>query len=190
VLPLSHAALAYLWYAGVVALGRRRLPTGLALAPLLVASQLPDLIDKPLAYAGLVPSGRSVAHSLLALAAVALVTTLLCRRLARTTADPRTVRRLAQTPLAVAVGYATHLAGDAYGSVRAGAYADVGFLLYPFVAAPVSPKDAVAPWVRLRRIYLGGQGSEFVALVVAAAVVCLLAHAWAYWRRRRLTARY
>lgn len=189
-LPLSHAALAYLWYAGVVVLWRRRSPTGLVLAPLLVASQLPDLIDKPLAYAGLVPSGRSAGHSLLALAAVALVAALLCRRLAGTTADPRTARRLAQTPLAVTVGYAAHLAGDAYGPVRAGAYADVGFLLYPFAAAPVSPRDAVAPWVRLRRIYLGGQGSEFAALVVVAAAVCLLAHTWTYWWRPRVTARY
>lgn len=187
-LPLSHAALAYLSYAGVAVL-RRRPPTGLVLVPLFVASQLPDLVDKPLAYAGLVPSGRSLAHSLFALAAVALAATLLCRRLVRTTADPRSVRRLRATPLAVAVGYAAHLAGDAYGAVRAGAYADLGFLLYPFVAAPAYPNDAVAPWVRLRRIYLGGRGSEFLALVAAAGAAFALAHAWTYWRRGRLIGR-
>lgn len=43
----------------------RRLPTGRTVLLVLVATQLPDLIDKPLAWVfGVLPSGRMLAHSI------------------------------------------------------------------------------------------------------------------------------
>jgi hypothetical protein len=169
--PLSHAAFAYLWYVGVAALTDRRLPARDALVPLFVASQLPDLIDKPLAYGGVLASGRSLGHSLLAFAVLVLAVWLLCREFGRVVASARTARALALAPVAFAVGYAAHLVGDAYRPLLAGAYADAAFLLYPFVPARTYPNDGIPPWVRLRRIYLEGGGDVVWPLVLVAAAV-------------------
>ncbi|WEL26791.1 MULTISPECIES: hypothetical protein [Haloferax] len=72
---LGHLAFGYLL---VVALARVRdwefrYPHGLTLALLVVGMQLPDLIDKPLAYAGVLPNGRSLARSLLIVVPVVVV---------------------------------------------------------------------------------------------------------------------
>jgi hypothetical protein len=181
--PLSHAAFAYLWYVGVAALADRRLPARDALVPLFVASQLPDLIDKPLAYVGILASGRSLGHSLLAFVVLAVAVGLLCREFGRVVESARAVRALAVTPLAFAVGYATHLLGDAYRALLARNYADAGFLLYPFVPARLYPKDGIPPWVRLRRIYLEGEAEIAVPLVLAAAVVFVGLRLWGAWQR-------
>jgi hypothetical protein len=183
VLPTGHAALAYLCYAGVAILTDRRLPATDALVPLLVASQLPDLVDKPLSYAGLLPSGRSLAHSLLALVVLAVAVGLCCRELGRAVESDRVTRLLAATPGAFAIGYASHLVGDSYRALLAGSYADASFLLYPFVPARTYPNDGVAPWLRLRRIYLEG-GTDAVGPVVVGAVALFVGvRVWAYWRR-------
>ncbi|MCL7419035.1 MAG: metal-dependent hydrolase, partial [Halalkalicoccus sp.] len=61
--PWGHAALAYVLYS---ALRRRRggSPGGVATIVVVFASQLPDLIDKPLAWTlGVIPSGRMLAHA-------------------------------------------------------------------------------------------------------------------------------
>lgn len=188
-LPTGHAALAYVCYAGVAVLTDRRLPARDALVPLLVASQLPDLIDKPLAYFGVLQSGRSLAHSLFAFAVLAVAVALLCRELARTVESDRRVRFLAATPVAVAVGYVTHLVGDSYRALLAGNYADASFLLYPVVPPRTYPNDGVAPWVRLRRIYLDGGGDALGPLVLGALALFVGVRVWAHWRRRARTPR-
>jgi len=65
-LPWGHAAVGYLCYSFIVRVRDRRAPTGPAVLTLAVGTQLPDLIDKPLAWSlGILPSGRSLGHSLL-----------------------------------------------------------------------------------------------------------------------------
>ncbi len=188
-LPLGHASLAYLCYVGVAALTDRRLPARDALVPLLFASQLPDLIDKPLAYVGVLRSGRSLAHSLFAFAVLAVAVSFLCRELARSVDSARLSRALAATPVPFAVGYTTHLAGDAYRALFAGNYAGAGFLLYPVVPPRTSPIVDVAPWVRLRRIYLDGGVDALGPLVFVALAVFVGLRLRAYWRRRARTPR-
>ncbi|MEF8818917.1 MAG: metal-dependent hydrolase [Haloferacaceae archaeon] len=183
-LPLGHASLAYLCYVGVAALTDRRLPARDALVPLLFASQLPDLVDKPLAYVGVLRSGRSLAHSLFALAVIAVAVSLLCRELARSVDSERLSRALAATPVPFAVGYATHLAGDAAHALLAGDYAGAGFLLYPVVPPQRAPSASVAPWIRLRRIYLDGGADALGPLVFVALAVFVGLRLRAYWRRR------
>lgn len=181
--PLSHAAFAYLWYVGVAALTDRRLPARDALVPLFVASQLPDLIDKPLAYVGVLVSGRTLGHSLFAFVVLGAAVWLLCREFGRAAESARAAHAFAVTPVAVAVGYATHLLGDSYRALLARNYADAAFLLYPFVPPQTYPNDEIPPWVRLRRIYLEGGGDVAVRLVLAAAVVFVGLRIWAAWRR-------
>ncbi|MFP8889730.1 metal-dependent hydrolase [Natrialbaceae archaeon A-CW2] len=81
--PLGHAAVAYLLYS----LWTRTTQNGatfrqpgaegsasIAVVFLLVGSQFPDLVDKPLAwYLGVLPTGRTLAHSLLFLVPLVLV---------------------------------------------------------------------------------------------------------------------
>ncbi|WP_246999236.1 metal-dependent hydrolase [Halosolutus gelatinilyticus] len=102
-LPWEHAAIAYLLYSGYSRWCRGALPAARPVLVVLIASQLPDLLDKPLAWQfGLVPSGRSVAHS----AFIAVPLALAALELAR---------RRDGTPLGAgfAIGYLSHLATDA-----------------------------------------------------------------------------
>lgn len=184
VFPVSHAASAYLWYAAAVVALRRRPATGLALGPLAVASQLPDLVDKPLAFVGVLASGRSLAHSLFALVAVACVVWWGCRRVAPRVGAPRHARLLRDTPLAVTVGYASHLVGDAYEAVLAGQYGALSFLFFPLGAAPLSPADNIPPWVRLWRVYTAGGPDELLPLVTLAGLVFVGSVAWQRRRHR------
>jgi len=93
-----------------------------------LGTQLPDLVDKPLAWTlGVLPSGRSLAHSLLTVAVVVAVVTRLGRRHERT--------RLA---LCFSLALASHPVADAVTLVRAGRTEYLGFLLWPAVPSPYS----------------------------------------------------
>ena len=102
--PLGHfmlAALPLLAYAGI---RYRRLPRGHTLLLVLLATQLPDLIDKPLAWTfGVIPSGRMLAHSLVI--AVPLLT-LGCVLAVR--------RGFGRAGGLFAMAYLSHLVGDFY----------------------------------------------------------------------------
>lgn len=64
-LPLEHFAVALLPLLAFEVLWFRRRPTVRFVGLVFVASQFPDLIDKPLAYRfGVIPSGRVFTHSL------------------------------------------------------------------------------------------------------------------------------
>lgn len=170
-LPLGHAAFAYLCYVGYGVVGDRRLPAGFALVSLLAGSQFPDLIDKPLTYWDLLPYGRSFAHSIFVLVAVGLLVRVVVRRwdaVWRQSERPELYRIV--SPVAFLVGYGSHLLGDAYGAVLAADYAGAAFLFYPLFPLPASASD-VAPWLRLRRIYLNMGTHPQAELIVAALVV-------------------
>ena len=126
--PWAHAAVGYLAYR---LLGWRvgRPPDPAAVVVLGVTTQLPDLIDKPLGwYLGVLPGGRSLAHSLLFAGLVWAI------------ADSA-ARRYDRPGLAgvAALGYLSHLAGDSYQAVLTGEFAGLTFLAYPFVPIPEGP---------------------------------------------------
>jgi hypothetical protein len=124
-LPWGHAAVAYLLLSG----GRRyrgRPMTGLATVTVLVASQLPDLIDKPLSWhLAVLPNGRTLAHSLLtgSLVLAVLVAILLALGVTR--------RRI--TPLVV--GFLSHPLADAVGSIVSLEPALLASLAWPILPA-------------------------------------------------------
>ncbi|GAB3679291.1 hypothetical protein GCM10028857_00380 [Salinarchaeum chitinilyticum] len=123
-LPWEHAAVGYLAYSLFARLRYRRAPTGDAVVVVAFAALLPDLIDKPLAWgAGVLPSGKSLAHSLLFAGPAILLAALAAGR------------RIA---VAFAVSYLLHLAGDVFFPVALGHPPAYRFLLYPLIDLPVA----------------------------------------------------
>lgn len=183
--PWEHVAVAYL----AVSIASRALwgqPPSRAPAVVAVVAGLgPDLVDKPLAWwLAVLPSGRSLAHSLVIGAPVIAVVLLVGWQLRR--------RRVA---VAFGVGYLTHLAGDvAYPLVVKGELR-VGFLFWPLVPAPGGGVDGALPHVsELFAAFLGFLATPQGALYLLADGL-LLALALAVWlsdglpglpRRRRV----
>ena len=131
--PWEHAAVAYLCYTGFARWQTGTPPVGWAVLVVLLASQLPDLIDKPLAWqGGLGPSGRALAHSVFVAGPLALAVLGLARRRNR-------------TPLgvAVAVGWLSHLATDAV-PLSPGGTPSFDSVLWPLVVYESSVDAAAA----------------------------------------------
>ena len=120
--PLGHAAVAYLVYSLVTRMRGNRPPKRVPVIILLVASQFPDLVDKPLAwYVGALPTGRTLAHSLLVLVPLTLGVYLLARRYDRV-----------EYAIAFGIGVLSHALLDALPALWGGT--DPGFLLWPLVS--------------------------------------------------------
>jgi membrane-bound metal-dependent hydrolase YbcI (DUF457 family) len=123
--PWGHAAVGYLLY---TAYRRSRFdlrPHGVPVVALAAGTQLPDLIDKPLAWQfAVLPNGRSFGHSLLVAAALLVVLWAVAERL-----DAR------ESAAAFGVGYVGHLFGDALYPALAGDFHYVSFLGWPLIPA-------------------------------------------------------
>jgi hypothetical protein len=183
VLPLGHAALAYLSYVGIAGLTRRPLPVHWALVPLGVASQLPDLVDKPLSYHGLIISGRSLGHSLVTAIVLVVLVWLAARWVARAETGLR-ARLAERTPLAFAVGYLSHLLGDSVDAVLAGPNGELRFLLWPLLPPIDYPNDDISPVVRLLEAYQRPLTHPQLELILLAAGVLLALEVWDRTRGR------
>jgi len=188
VLPLGHLAFAYLWYAVYAAAGTHRLPARLALVPLAIGSQFPDLIDKPLAYIGLLTSGRSLAHSLFTFAICSLAVWWVATRLrGRWTSKSLPDRLRVVTPAAFAIGYLSHLGGDTYRFLLTGDLWSVRFLVYPVFPVSRSPATDIAPWTRMFRIYQEMGTHPQLNVIFLAIVVFVGLRLRAYWNGRTPT---
>jgi xanthosine utilization system XapX-like protein len=128
--PWEHLAFGYVLYSGYTRLRHGRRPERGPVIALAVATQLPDLIDKPLAWTfDVLPTARSLGHSVFVAGVFLGVVALLMRRRGVPAVGP-----------AVAVGYLSHLLGDVFyhvvtrvlggGEIAVG---DVAFLLWPLV---------------------------------------------------------
>lgn len=129
--PWGHAALGYLLYRlGLAATDRR--PTGPAVLALAVGTQFPDLVDKPLAWTlGVLPSGRSLAHSLFAVAVLAAAALYLARRFDR-----------GREARAFVVGHLSHLLGDALVPLVELDATFLTFLVWPLYPPPPYASDS------------------------------------------------
>jgi hypothetical protein len=183
VLPLGHLTFAYLWYVLYAVVGTHRLPARLALIPLALGSQFPDLIDKPLAYLGVLRYGRSLAHSLFTFTICLFCVWWLSARLrGRWTATSQPERLRSVTPTAFAVGYASHLLGDTYQFLLAGDFWAARFLVYPLFPVPESPADDIPPWIRLFNIYREMGSHPQLDLIILAGVVFAGLRIHHYWQ--------
>ena len=156
--PWGHAAAGYLVYTAL----RRRVgdrPAGTAVLALAAGTQFPDLVDKPLGWTvGILPGGRSLAHSLLTLVAVAALVYPLARQYRRRVAGR-----------AFLLGVALHLAGDALYPALRGDTGDTTFLLWPVLPMPEPelPQTVTAHAMAVEP----GPAFAFELLLVAVAAV-------------------
>lgn len=160
--PPGHLAVAYLLVrlnARVRGDGSVTAGTMLALA---LGSQLPDLIDKPLAWALALPSGRTLGHSLLFVITGAVVCSLLASRFDR-----------AELGTAVWIGVFSHVAGDAV-PVLWNSNAGLSFLLWPIVST--TPYDE--PFPGLWELVVNSASEPYLLFEIALVVVALL-----FWHR-------
>jgi membrane-bound metal-dependent hydrolase YbcI (DUF457 family) len=127
--PWEHAAFGYLLYSGGLHVWRRAGPGGPAALVLVLATQLPDVVDKPLSWLfGLFPSGFSVAHSIFVAVPLILAVIVATQQ-----------RRRPELGIAFAVGYGSHLVGDVVAPLRDGDSIELSRVLWPLVTQ--SPYD-------------------------------------------------
>ena len=166
--PWEHLAFGYLLFSPSVRLSTARTPTGVEVAALAFATQLPDLIDKPLAWwLGVLPSGLSLGHSVFFAVPVTAAVWAFTRRY-----DAPGVGA------AFGVGYFSHLLGDVLFNSIDGTVS-VGFLFWPAVSRP--PGDGTSILLRIAelwgqfRAFLGTPVGRLYLLFEAAILVSALA---------------
>jgi len=122
--PWAHAAVGYLLYRALRV--REGPPADLPVLALAVGTQLPDLVDKTLAwYVGVLPYGRSLTHTLFVVVPVILLAVALARRY-----------DAGETGIAFGVGLASHALADAVGALVHLDPRGAAFLVWPLVAPP------------------------------------------------------
>ena len=124
--PWGHLAVGYVLYSVLARVRLGRSPGGRAALVVAVGTQFPDLVDKPLAWTlGILASGRSLAHSLLTATIVIAAVMWYAQR-----------RDRSELAVAFAVGYLSHLLGDALGPLLAGEYVYLSSLGWPLLSPP------------------------------------------------------
>jgi hypothetical protein len=173
--PWGHLAIGYVCYATYTRYWHDEHPAGLPVVALAFMTQLPDLIDKSLAYeVGVLPEGRSLAHSIL----IAVPACLLATWVAYRTEGWR-----ARASVAGVVGYATHLFGDAVWSLLALEFDALTFLAWPLLAAPDYDTTSFGGHVEQFRTAVGALGSGAVSpFVVEWLLFALMLCLWAWHR--------
>lgn len=154
--PWGHLAFAYLLHSSVVHLWYRRRPAWPGVALVALGSQMPDLIDKPLAWTlNILPSGRSLGHSVLVGTLIIVAAVALCRRY-----------DLRGWPFAL--GYYSHLLGDSIRPLIDGRFHDLAFLLWPLFEV----ETGSGPSIGIVQYLLNAQleGTVLVDLGLASAV--------------------
>lgn len=124
--PWTHVAVGYLLYTTYCHVRGRERPGGPEALVLAVGTILPDLVDKPLAwYVPVLPTGRSLAHSLLVGGVLAALVLRFAHRTGRTTVGA-----------AFAIGYLSHPLADVILPVLTGEWRFLTFLAWPVLASP------------------------------------------------------
>ena len=159
--PWGHLAVGYLLYTAFVRVRTGRPPSGPTALLVAFGTQFPDLVDKPLAWwLGVLPHGRTGAHSLLTVAIVVTVVHALARR-----------RDATDLTIAFSFGYATHPFADALLTLVQGHTEYVAYLLWPLFELPRYETSAIV---------LASAG-ELELTVYAVAQLGLALVAFAVW---------
>lgn len=153
--PWTHAAFGYLLLVAVAVLLRRRVSRAELIA-VVVGTQFADIVDKPLAWlVTVLPSGRSLAHSLLfAVPLCTLVLAVAWRRGHR------------EVGIVFGLGYASHLLGDTYTAIYYWQVPNFSFLLYPVLPAYPEEFGSFGSFVAQQAV----TADLLVALVATATV--------------------
>ena len=161
--PWEHLALGYLLYSLSVRSSRRRPPVGLGVLALAFATQFPDLIDKPLSWTfHVLPSGLSLAHSLL-FAVPASVSVFLVAWW----------RNVSHVGAAFAIGYFSHLLGDAIYPYLLGRALPPRFLLWPLYSREATVDSALFQIIELAAVFVDFLGTPRGKLYLLFELVLL-----------------
>ncbi|WP_336023531.1 metal-dependent hydrolase [Halobellus salinisoli] len=171
--PWEHAAVGYLAWSVLVHVLRRRPPTGVEAVVVVLASVLPDLVDKPLGWEfGVFSSGYGAAHSVFFAIPVAVGVTHLLDELGRR-----------EIGAAFAVGYLSHLPGDLFvGFVREGRL-PIERVLWPIRTVESSYPGGFSGTLReYLRAYAGEllEGDLGTAAVVGSGALAVCVAVWLY----------
>ena len=132
--PWEHVAFGYLLFSPFTHVRRHRLPSGRAVIVVVLATQLPDLIDKPLGWVfHVLPSGTSLAHSFVIAGPIVIAVAAVAAR-----------RGYRSEAIALTLGYGSHLLGDVFYHAVVGGSASLGIFLWPLV--PQSPEVGTPLW--------------------------------------------
>lgn len=154
--PIEHLIVAVVPVIGYVLVRDRRLPQVRLLGVVFVASQLPDLVDKPLAHQlRLLPSGRVFVHSL----PIAVPIVCLVGWYARRTGRPRAGG-------AFAFAYLSHVVADNRRALSPPDPTLPADVLWPF--RPATPRPVVPHWAGAESINVRLWGA-FSAVVLAVS---------------------
>lgn len=167
--PWGHLAVGYVAFSLFVRARLGRRPSARAALVLAVATQLPDLIDKPLAWQfGMLSNGIGVAHSLLVGVPIAVALGLGLR-----------ARDRPELGSALAIGYGSHVAGDLLFAALFSSPPYLPSFLWPLYGTPVSASPGFGPkvWDLLltSRALLGSSTGRAYFLLVAILLVATLA---------------
>ena len=125
-LPWGHFALGYLLNSACMRVVPGWKVDRVTVLLVLLGTQFPDIVDKPLAWTfHILPSGRTLAHSLFAAVAVSALVSYYYRRRGRL-----------DLGVAFAIGYVSHLVGDGYSAVLSGEYVYLSSLGWPLLPPP------------------------------------------------------
>lgn len=129
--PWEHLAFAYLLYSVTTNVVFRRSPSAGEAIAIAVGSQLPDLVDKPLAWTlGIMETGYSVGHSIFVAPFVCLAAYAVAARLGD--------RTLAS---AFSVALLSHPVADLLNRVLRGDVVDLRIVLWPIASPPAGSQS-------------------------------------------------
>lgn len=159
-LPWAHAGIGYVLWSALTRYREQRPPSDLEAWILLFGTQFPDLVDKPLAWTfDVLPSGRSLGHSLLTLSALFVVSYVVSKRRGRT-----------NLAVAFSVGAFSHTIVDTYRMLLDGRYASLGYLVWPVLRIP-APDTQKSITAHFRGLHFDGL---FTAQFLVVLVVVFL----------------
>jgi hypothetical protein len=168
--PWEHLVFGYLLYSVGKRAVRGESPMEHETYALALATQLPDLIDKPLAWTfDVLPSGISLAHSLTFAVPCCLLIGAFASRLSMPTAG-----------ISFGVGYGSHLVGDSLYPLFTGGEAATTFLFWPFISR--QPIERTAFLAEASRLFADfqtflatprGQAYLLIECIVVALVLAL-----------------
>ncbi|WP_436926256.1 metal-dependent hydrolase [Halosimplex amylolyticum] len=163
--PWEHLALGYVAFSLVWRASRRE-RDGRAAVAVGVGTQIPDIVDKGLAWhLDVLPAARSLAHSALVAVPVSAVVLAVAAR-----------KRRPDLGFAFVIGYLTHLFGDALPRLVDGYYHSVGFLLWPIL--PASPDQGMGTVVGRFRELAASPETYFAAGSYRTVFVLLMVALW------------
>lgn len=152
--PPEHLAVGYVCYSAYSHLRYRRPPSAAATVAVVLATQLPDVIDKTLAWTfDVLPSGHSLGHSLLFAVPLWFAVALAARLAGRPDVGS-----------AFGIAYLSHLPGDVVYPLLIGRDTTLSFLFWPLTPAPTGEPDG--GFVELFVHY----ATRYVELVLAGEV--------------------